>query len=96
MTMKIGCCCSPAIAPRRQSTLRHRLAECLATAVLLLLPKCPACLAAYLATATGLSLSLTTAAHVRWGLYFICGATLAALVYQRLPRRKPTDPSRGG
>ncbi len=89
MTMKIGCCCSQPIAPRRQSTLRHRLAGCLATAVLLMMPKCPACLAAYLAAATGLSLSLTTATHMRWGLYLMCGITLASLIYLKLLRREP-------
>lgn len=88
MSLKVGCCCSQPIAPRRQSTLRHRLAGCLATAVLLLMPKCPACLAAYVAVVTGFSLSLSTAAQVRWGVYLVSGITIASLIGLRLSRRE--------
>ena len=36
--------------------------------ILALMPKCPACLAAYLAVGTGIALSATVAASVRWVL----------------------------
>jgi hypothetical protein len=55
-------------------------------AVLALLPKCPACLAAYVALATGVGLSVPAAAHLRLGLIVACAASLVALTAQRLRR----------
>jgi hypothetical protein len=45
--------------------------------VLVLLPKCPACLAAYIAVGTGVSLSVTTSSYLR-GL--LLGVAIAAIV----------------
>lgn len=41
-------------------------------ALLLLMPKCPACLAGYVALWTGLGLSFTAAEHLRTGLIVAC------------------------
>ncbi|MFL6259787.1 MAG: hypothetical protein ACJ76Y_08760 [Thermoanaerobaculia bacterium] len=46
-------------------------------AVLVLLPKCPACIAAWLAVAAGLGVSVPAAAALRWGILGSCVACLA-------------------
>ena len=55
-------------------------------AILAILPKCPACLAAYVAVGTGLGLSLSTATHLRALLLILCVASLLYLVLRRLCR----------
>ncbi|QDU93922.1 hypothetical protein [Lignipirellula cremea] len=47
--------------------------------VLLLLPKCPVCLAGYVALATGLALPLSVAAELRTGLLGLCVTCLVAV-----------------
>jgi len=62
----------PAVARRR-----YAWAKCsLPTLILALLPKCPACFAAYVALGTGISLSVETASVLRTGLIGICVVTL--------------------
>jgi hypothetical protein len=53
-------------------------------ALLALMPKCPACLAAYVALATGLGISFSAAAVVRTGLIGACALSLAFLMLRRL------------
>ena len=53
-------------------------------AVIALTPKCPACLAAYLAVWTGLGVSLTSAMYLRWGLLSLCIASMTVLALNRL------------
>ncbi len=55
-------------------------------AILALLPKCPACLAAYVAMGTGVWLSLSTATYLRASLLTLCLASLLYLVGSRLGR----------
>ena len=55
-------------------------------AILALMPKCPACLAAYIAVGTGLGLSLSTATHLRALLLILCVASLLCLAVKLLCR----------
>ena len=54
--------------------------------MLALMPKCPACLAAYVALWTGLGLSFTTATYVRWSLLILCADSLLYMVVRHSGR----------
>ena len=60
------CCCA---ARSRRSATKGRLGELAgwvgSAAGLAMVPKCPACIAAYLALGTGLGISMSAAAHLR-------------------------------
>ena len=56
--------------------------------VLLLVPKCPMCLAACLTVATGLSFSATGAAWLRAGIALLWAAAVAHLVWKRVLMRR--------
>ena len=56
---------------------------------LVLIPKCPACVAAYVVLFTGVSLSFSTASTLRWFLIGTCIAALACFLVRALRRHKP-------
>jgi hypothetical protein len=72
----------------------------LPSAILVLVPKCPACLAAHVALWTGLGLSFSTATYLRWALLLLCLASLLFLIGKHLARggavlryfKKETEP----
>ena len=85
----MSACCA-AGSDRKTPTWLRRVREILAwvlpSAILVLVPKCPICLAAHVTLWTGLGLSLSTATCVRWVLLFLCGASLLLLIVKRLNR----------
>ena len=82
--------CCDAAGDRESSTWVRRVRAVFAwaapSAILVFMPKCPACLAAHVTLWTGLSLSLSTATHLRWVLLLSCVASLLFLIVVHLDR----------
>ena len=85
----MSACCAAASGLKTPTWVR-RVRELFAwvcpSAILVLVPKCPVCLAAHMTLWTGLGLSLSTATYVRWVLLFLCVASLLFLIVKRLDR----------
>lgn len=74
------------LAPLRR--LRGAAQWAVPGAILIIMPKCPMCVAAYFALITGVGISLSTAAHLRLLVLMLCLATLAFLAARSAARRK--------
>lgn len=72
--MKTTCC----------TRLRDTAGWLIPGAIVALMPKCPACLAAYIALGTGLGISFTTAARLRTLLLALSLAVLVGWMVKRV------------
>jgi hypothetical protein len=54
--------------------------------VLLIIPKCPVCLAAYIALGTGIGISFAVATWIRWALIALCVGSFLYLLARRYQR----------
>ena len=75
--------------------LSETLSWIASSALLVAIPKCPACLAAYVALWTGVGLSFTTASYLRYLAIALCCAALAALVINRIRKLRLAPDKRG-
>ncbi len=79
-------------APRPESHWRRGVEIAgwiIPSAVLVLLPKCPACVVMYVALFSGVAVSLASASVLRTSLLILCVAALFCLTLKRLCRLAP-------
>ena len=87
--MSAGRCCeaAPRGSPATRRSFLGVAGWMVPGTILALLPKCPACLAAYVAIGTGLALSASAAAYLRTSLVVLCIGSLSYAAVTRLRRR---------
>jgi hypothetical protein len=78
-------CCKGRIVPKRsKDTLRRGISALpwlVPGSLLVLMPKCPVCFAAYIALFTGTGISIPAASGLRLFLIIACGASLLLLAF---------------
>ena len=80
-----SCCASERAAWVRRSV--EAVVWAAPGAILAVLPKCPACVAMYVALATGLGVSVSAATYLRTGTIVVCSASLLFLAARSVRRR---------
>ena len=83
--------CNCGHAPRAVSLTKWALPA----TILALVPKCPACVAAYVLLATGMGISIPAATVLRTGVIVVCSVTLATLLVHTVMSRRARVGSRG-
>jgi hypothetical protein len=83
------CCSAPTWTRRTLSLVEWALP----VTALALVPKCPACLAGYVLLVTGIGISASAAAAVRWSVIGVCAAVLALLLLRLLVRMARSGPA---
>lgn len=91
----MNACCKRRMAARDSSSPARRGAKAIPWIIpgglLLLMPKCPVCFAAYIALFTGIGISIPAASWIRLSLIFLCVASLLLLAFrmvQKIHRRR--------
>ncbi len=81
--MKKTCCSAHIEGIMGRSTVFEIAGWLLPSGLLLLIPKCPMCIAAFAMIWTGCGLSFVTATYLRWTLITLCIACLVYLILTR-------------
>jgi hypothetical protein len=80
-------CCNATGKHRKRRELRaarETFTWLLPSVELVFVPKCPACVAAYVTLWTGLGMSLAAATYLRWAWLSLCIASLLFLAVKRV------------
>jgi hypothetical protein len=85
--MKTNHCCENSPAPTFVRRFVEVVGWIVPSAILALIPKCPMCLAAYVALWTGIGLSISAAIYLRASLVVLSVGLLFYLVVRHLCRR---------
>ena len=86
-----GCCATDSSVarleiPRAHGGFAQVAGWIISAATLVLMPKCPACVGAYVAVGTGVGLSVSTASYLRLSIIFLCVASLSYLLLRHARR----------
>lgn len=74
--MSAHVCCGRKAAAVQRGFWRRASGGAFSGALLVLMPKCPMCIAAYIALATGVGVSVSTAVYLRQGMLVLCVGAL--------------------
>jgi hypothetical protein len=77
--MSAHACCGRKTAAPPRNFWKRASGGALSGALLVLMPKCPMCIAAYIALVTGVGVSVSTAAYLRFGMMVLCAVALGNL-----------------